>query len=213
MLHFVQKLYYSIKYRHVLNATHEPDQSTKRGERRDGGQSESARESTAVAWGIALVFMIPVAIGCGFGLVHYRISERLADQTAVDQRGVDLDAVIESLELETVIHEGGGPDRRDSESKYCLIAIKYFAPISGRLLKKTFRLEDDSLCQKYNVGDSILAKVLPDEPEVVVLNEGRLDESWYWISLTLFSCFLGLPILAFLRMIQVSVRKPSGGAV
>ena len=207
MLHFIQKLFYSIKYRRVLKTLDDPKRSLSSDQSEQANESNTAGQGFVVHVVMAGFLLVPFLIGCGFGLVHYRISNRLAQQRAVDQHGVKIIAVIQSLEIETIHHDRTGVDQHDSESKYCLIGIQYSPPGSKRLFSRTFRLEDDTVCQRHNVGDKVSAKMLVDQPDVVVLDEGRLSESWYWVSLMLCVFFSGLPILAGLRMIQVASRR------
>lgn len=223
MIHFLQKIYYSFKYRKVLKDVHrENDTFHEINSNRDAEVNENhpsatdlsftSESTTSAIWirlCIVILFAIPFAIGCGFGFIHYRNAQRLANQQAVDKSGIEIDATIESLELDIVKHSNTRPldsTSSSSVSRYCNIKVRYTVPDSNELLRKQFRLEDDTLCKRYQVGETIKAKFLPDQPEVIVLNESRLSENWYWASLLLCIFFIGLPVLGVLRMIYVAMR-------
>lgn len=224
MIHFLQKVYYSFKYRKVLKDVHrENDTFHEINSNRDAEVNENhpsatdlsftSESKTSAIWDciiIIIFFAIPLAIGGVFGFVHYRNAQRLANQQAVDTHGIEIDATIEALELEIVKHSNSRPldgTSSSSESRYCNIEVRYTVPGSNELLRKHFRLEDDTLCKRYEVGETIKARLLPDQPEVIVLNESRLSDNWYWVSLLLCIFFIGLPVLAVLRIIYVAMRN------
>ena len=154
-------------------------------------------------------FLVPFAIGCGFGIAHHIISKRLADQHAVDSDGIAVTARVEAIQVEIVEHHHSAMDSTEAyptPSRFCNIAVSYRMPDSDHQLDKQFRLEDDTIVDRYNVGDPITARVLPGQPDVIVLDEGRLGERWYWISLSLCASFVGLPFAMLLRIAYVRRR-------
>ena len=181
-----------------------PDPDRKRQERVSPGRS------TAATIFLALLFLMPFAIGLGFGYLAWTHGKRLDSQRLVDKAGIAVTAVVEATRIQIVRHQstrvGGGERTTPEPSRFCHIAVSYKAPGSAQPWQKQFKFEDDTICDRYGKGDTIQGKLLADNPAIMVLDEGRLDTFWYWLTLTLFALFAGVPTLALLRGLTQSRR-------
>lgn len=179
-----------------------------------GAQSEpkpKARStSLAVRATLILVFLIPVGIGMGFGYLAWTHGKRLENQRAVDSDGVPVLAQVEGTKIQEIQHsstrDGSGERYTPAPSYFCHIGVRYSAPGSDAVLRKQFRFEDDTICKRYKTGDAIAGKLLVDEPEKLILDEGRLDVFWYWTSLLLFVLFALVPIFLLARGMVLKSR-------
>lgn len=118
--------------------------------------------------------------------------------------------MVAGIEVQIVHHQStrvaGGERTTPEPSRFCHIAVSYTAPGSDQIWRKQFKLEDDTICERYGKGDNIRGRLLVDNPAVMVLDEGRLDTFWHWLTLGLFALFAGAPTLALLRGLTRSWR-------
>ncbi|MEC9368330.1 MAG: DUF3592 domain-containing protein [Pseudomonadota bacterium] len=196
------RMFYAIKYWRVFLQPKEPDEIKP-------ATPKGAGIGTRIA--MALFFMLPVLIGVGFGYLALEHGRRLEAQTAVDRDGVPVTATVVATQIEEVkhrstivAHERSTPD----PSYFCHIAVTYQPPGNNDTLRKQFRLEDDSICKRYKAGMQITGRLLPDRPDVFVLDEGRLDTYWWWISVALFGLFAVLPVFLLLKNLLNRARRP-----
>ncbi|MEO9875617.1 MAG: hypothetical protein ABJC59_09870 [Anderseniella sp.] len=121
----------------------------------------------------------------------------------MDADGVAVTARIEGLKIEKFHNDtttmGDGANRTEA-SLFCVLQVRYSNPGSSTVLRKVIWLEDDSICTRYKISDPIAGRMLADSPDVLVLDEGRLAEYWYWICLLLFVLFAGGPLVLLLRV-------------
>ena len=159
---------------------------------------------------LVLVFLTPVSIGLVFGYLAWTHGKRLENQRAVDSTGVPVVAQVKGTKIEEIQHsstrDGNGERYTPAPSYFCHIGVSYSAPGSDAILRKQFRFEDDTICKRYTVGDAITGKLLPEDPDVLVLDEGRLDAFWYWISLLLFVLFAVVPTFLLARGMVLKSR-------
>lgn len=152
---------------------------------------------------MVLFFLVPFSIGLGFGYLAWTHSKRLENQNAVDSSGIAVTAKVEGTHIEEVRHRstrmGDGERRTPDPSYFCHMGVSYKAAGSDEVLRKQFKFEDETICKRYKTGAPIQGKLLPSNPNIMVLDEGRLDVFWYWISLALFVLFAVLPMLLVIR--------------
>lgn len=151
---------------------------------------------------LALFFLLPVCIGLAFGYLALEHGRRLEAQAAADRDGVPISARVEATLIEEVKHQSmtAAHERTTPQPSYfCHIGVSYQPDGGGGTLRKQFRFEDDSICKRYKVGAQISGRVLPDQPEVLVLDEGRLEAYWWWICVALFGLFAVLPVFLLLK--------------
>lgn len=154
---------------------------------------------------VVLIIMVPIFIGLGFGYLSWTHFLRLQDQAAVDLRGVSILAKIEGLKIEKIEHRNTGPrapTRDGPPGLYCVIQLAYTTNKVVEPMRKVFWLEDDTVCERYLVNDAIAGKVLPDSPDIFVLDESRLEAYWLWITLSLFILFAIVPAGLVLRALM-----------
>lgn len=189
------RIFYAIKYWRVFLQPDKPaDPETARPEPKGPGIG------TRIL--LALFFLLPVCIGLGFGYLALEHGRRLEAQAAVDRDGVPVTAMVAATRIEevkhrstTAAHERTTPD----PSYFCHIAVTYQPDSGGETLRRQFRFEDDSICKRYKAGARITGRMLPDQPDVLVLDEGRLEAYWWWICVALFGLFTVLPVLLLLK--------------
>lgn len=195
------QIVYGIKYWRVFfpaSATsHEPE-------------SETAETPLSVNVALTLVFLTPVCIGLVFGYLAWTHGKRLENQRAVDSNGVPVLAQVKGTKIQEIQHsstrDGSGERYTPAPSYFCHIGVSYSAPGSDTVLRKQFRFEDDTICKRYEVGDAIAGRVLLEDPKILILDEGRLDAFWYWISLLLFVLFTVLPTFLLARGMIIKSR-------
>lgn len=201
MIRAFWRAYYAIKYWRVFL----PVRAT---------QSEP-KPKTPTTWfagkaTLVLVFLTPVCIGLVFGYLAWTHGKRLENQRAVDGTGVPVMARVKGTKIQEIQHsstrDGSGERYTPAPSNFCHIGVSYSAPGSNAVLRKQFRFEDDTICKRYKVGDAIAGKLLLEDPEILVLDEGRLDAFWYWISLLLFVLFAVLPTFLLARGLVLKSR-------
>lgn len=152
-----------------------------------------------------LILMVPILLGLCFGYLSWTHFLRLQDQAAVDLHGVSILAKIEGLKVEEIEHRNSGPrapTRSAPPSLYCVIQLAYTTNDVTEPMRKVFWLEDNTVCERYLVGDSIAGKVLPDDPDIFVLDESRLEAYWLWVTLSLFILFAIVPAGLVLRALM-----------
>ncbi|MEO1160704.1 MAG: hypothetical protein AAFW74_09660 [Pseudomonadota bacterium] len=193
MKHLFWKILLSLKYWRVLIG-----RSKKAGP--EVGQDGSGR----VLFATILFLLVPICIGLGFGFLAWQHGQRLENQRAVDKAGVAVIASIEGLKVERFNNDAtrmrDGANRTEA-SLFCVVQVSYSKPGSSAVLRKVIWLEDDTICSRYKVNDPIAGRLLPDNPEVMVLDDGRLPEYWYWTCLLLFALFAGGPLVLLVRVI------------
>lgn len=154
---------------------------------------------------VALILMVPILVGLAFGYLSWTLFHRLQDQAAVDLHGVSIHAKIEGLKIEKFEQRNTGPrapTRDGPPSLFCVIQLAYTTNEATEPIRKVFWLEDDTVCKRYLVNDAIAGKVLPDDPDIFVLDESRLEAYWLWISLSLFILFAIVPTGLVLRALM-----------
>ncbi len=193
MKHLLWKIVLSVKYWRVLL-----------GRPKKVGPAAGRDESGRVLFATILFLLVPICIGLGFGYLAWQHGQRLENQRAVDKAGVAVIASIEGLKIEKFRNDAtrmrDGANRTEA-SLFCVVQVRYSKPGSSMVLRKVVWLEDDTVCTRYRLNDPIAGKVLQDNPEVLVLDEGRLPEYWYWICLLLFALFSGGPLVLLARVI------------
>lgn len=193
MKHLFRKIVLSLKYWRVL--LNRPRKArTETGS--DTGQG--------VLLAAFLFLLVPICIGLVFGYLSWQHGQRLENQRAVDTAGIAVTANVEGLKIEKFNNDTtrmGGEANRTEPSLFCVVQVRYSKPGSSEVLRKVIWLEDDTICTRYKTNDPIAGKLLPDNPEIMVLDEGRLAEYWYWICLLLFALFTGGPAVVLLRVI------------
>ncbi|HUS97501.1 MAG TPA: hypothetical protein VMX97_12240 [Hyphomicrobiaceae bacterium] len=171
----------------------------------------SDRREALVRFIAVCVFLVPVSIGALFGYVAWTHGKLLDRQFRVDRDGVAITAEVSKARREIVRHQstrlGDGETRASSTSEWCRMAVTYVPRGRAAPLLKEFRLDDASLCQRYKAGDKIGAKYVPSAPHLMLLDESRLDATWYWLSIALSALFAGGPILLLLRSLLLGRRK------
>ncbi|MEM7634171.1 MAG: hypothetical protein AAF299_06405 [Pseudomonadota bacterium] len=193
MKHLFWKIVLSLKYWRVL--LNRP--------RRVKGEPEPGA-SSGVLFAVALFLMVPICIGLMFGYLAWQHGQRLENQRAVDSDGVAVTATIEGLKIEkfendaTRMQDGAN---RTEPSLFCVLQVRYSAPGSATVFRKVIWLEDDAICTRYEMNDPIAGRLVSDNPDILVLDEGRLAEYWYWICLLLFALFSGGPLVLLVRVL------------
>lgn len=152
---------------------------------------------------LVLVFLVPVCVGLGFGYLAWTHGKRIERQEAVDTAGVKVQAKVEGTQIEEIRHAStkvAEAERYTPDASYfCHIGVSYTAPGSDNVLRQQFKFEDDTICKRYEIGDVITGRLLPENPNVLILDEGRLHPFWFWISLLLFILFAVLPTIFLIR--------------
>lgn len=114
-----------------------------------------------------------------------------------------MQAKVEGTQIEEIQHAStkvGEAERYTPGASYfCHIAVSYTAPGSDIVLRRQFKFEDDTICKRYEIGDAITGRLLLENPNVLILDEGRLHPFWFWISLLLFILFAVLPTAFLIR--------------
>ncbi|WP_108881447.1 hypothetical protein [Anderseniella sp. Alg231-50] len=193
MKHLFWKIVLSLKYWRVLL-----------GRTKKVGPEAGPDASRVVLFAATLFLLVPICIGLGFGYLAWQHGQRLESQRAVDKDGVAVTASIEGLKVEKFHNDAtrmGDGANRTEPSLFCVIQVRYSKPGSSTVLRKVIWLEDDTVCSRYKLNDPIAGRLLPDNPDVLVLDEGRLAEYWYWICLLLLALFSGGPLVLLARVI------------
>jgi len=188
------RLFYAIKYWRVLapGASAATDRASCMSGRFLGGLI------------VGLFLLLPILMGLGFGYLAWTHYQRTATQRLVDQVGVPVVATVFATRIEEVRHaptSSGGERSTPSPSYFCHIAVTYDPPAGGEKLRKQFLLEDDTVCRRYKAGAPITGRLLPDNPSIMILDEGRLDVFWVWATALLAFVLAGLPLILLLRML------------
>jgi hypothetical protein len=206
MLKAFWRTYYRIKYWRVFLRPQEYEAAPAESVQAESAQDpQPPRATLGLKLFLAAVFLGMQAIGLGFGYLSWVQAHRVADQWAVDTGGEPVVATVFGTKIEKIEHScTGGGSRNGGEScpqpsYFCHIGVTYREPRTYELLRKQFRLEDDTVCKRYKNGDPIRGKLLPDNPAVMVLDEGRLSVIWVPITFAIFLLFAVLPLFLLLR--------------
>lgn len=199
------RTYYAIKHWRVfLPAKAEPSTA----------KPKKSNSTIVVKVTLALVFLVPVCVGLGFGYLAWTHGKRLERQQAVDTAGVQVLAKVEGTQIEEIRHAStkvAEAERYTPDASYfCHIGVSYTAPGSDIVLHQQFKFEDDTICKRYKIGDVITGKLLPQNPNGLILDEGRLHPFWFWISLLLFILFAVLPTILLVRGLMRQRSLKSG---
>ena len=65
----------------------------------------------------------------------------------------------------------------------------------------------NTVCKRYKKGDHIQGTLLPDNPTVMVLDEGRLSVIWVPITFAIFVLFSVLPAFFLVRWKLRKLRR------
>ncbi|WP_162653015.1 hypothetical protein [Lentilitoribacter sp. Alg239-R112] len=164
--------------------------------------AETERTSPMVRVILILFLLTPLLIGVGFTYLSYVHFQRVYAQFQTDRVGVEVAVKIEFLEIEEHIFHGRIGNLQESNrlkpTYFCNIEVSYSSENNERY-KSKIRLEDEKICELNEMKGIIIGRYLPDDPNVFILNEGRLSVWRLALTIVLACIFLVIPLSLLIR--------------
>lgn len=171
-------------------------------------EQQPAKRTLANIAGKALMVLVPLAIGLGFGYFHLQIRQQIRDQETVAQLGIAVNAKIEQIGLRTIRapHSSGNKAATGSR-EVCQATFRYSPPNGNAVITKSLLAAPLDLCKRYKAGDSTKAWVVPADNRIFMLEGDRISPWWSWVSLFLFMGLCGIAIVMLRSVLRIRRRQ------
>ena len=161
-----------------------------------------------------IVFLIVAVMSFPLGatVFHFLVRASLEKQEMLDAEGVPIAARLVSKDFERKFRQGrrvGISDRGTRVEESCHIDIEYTVGNSKDVHHTSAPLDDADLCGRYSVGDTISGRAMPEDPQVMLLDDNRVGTHWYWISLFMMVAFIAGPIFFIIKAMQKKTARGS----
>ena len=163
--------------------------------------------SLATIAGKVMLVLVPLAIGLGFGYLHLETRQKLKDQEAFAQLGVEVNALVQEIGVVTLKPPSSPTDKvAKGGRQVCQASFRYSPPNGTAIITKRLLSAPMSICERHKAGDRVKAWVLPGDNRVFLLEGDRINPLWSWASLLLFMAFCGFAIVMFRGVLGLSRR-------